>query len=302
MTNQIEQILVIKHGALGDIIQANGILKNIRKHHSSARITLLTSSKFYSLMNKCPYINNIIIDDRYSLINIFKQASLLKKLYVNEFSLVYDLQNSFRTLVYQNFFLRSVKWITTNRKHHQISGLRGLIDMLAENNISTVNTLNPDISWMANNVTKILKEKKITGNYIILIPGSSKNHAEKRWPYYNKLAELLMKQKWKIITILGPDEKELKKTSAGFIFDNLSWQDLAGIIKSSAYVIGNDTGPIHVASCLGKPGLAIFGPSTSDIRSELKREKFNVLKVNALSELSALEVYEKAMKDLNLQS
>ena len=124
--------------------------------------------------------------------------------------------------------------------------------MLAENNISTVNTLNPDISWMANNVTKILKDKKITGNYIILIPGSSKNHAEKRWPYYNKLAELLMKQGWKIITILGPDEKELKKTSAGFIFDNLSWQDLAGSIKSSAYVIGNDTGPIHVASCLGK--------------------------------------------------
>ena len=40
MTNQIEQILVIKHGALGDIIQANGILKNIRKHHSRARITL----------------------------------------------------------------------------------------------------------------------------------------------------------------------------------------------------------------------------------------------------------------------
>jgi len=59
-----ENILIIKHGAFGDLIQADGIFKSIRYKHKNAKITLLTSKNFINLMTMCPYVENILIDDR----------------------------------------------------------------------------------------------------------------------------------------------------------------------------------------------------------------------------------------------
>ena len=50
-----ENILIIKHGALGDLIQADGIIRSIRYEHKNAIITLLTSKKFIDLMSRCPH-------------------------------------------------------------------------------------------------------------------------------------------------------------------------------------------------------------------------------------------------------
>ena len=45
-----ENILIIKHGALGDLIQADGIIKSIRCEHKNAKLILLTSKRFINLM------------------------------------------------------------------------------------------------------------------------------------------------------------------------------------------------------------------------------------------------------------
>ena len=47
-----ENILIIKHGALGDLIQADGIFKSIRAKHKYANIVLMTSKNFVTLMKK----------------------------------------------------------------------------------------------------------------------------------------------------------------------------------------------------------------------------------------------------------
>ena len=49
--DKIEKILIIKHGALGDLIQAEGLIKSIRKEHKNAKLVLLTSKKFINLIN-----------------------------------------------------------------------------------------------------------------------------------------------------------------------------------------------------------------------------------------------------------
>ena len=66
-----ENILIIKHGALGDLIQAEGIIKSIRYEHKNAKLVLLTSKKFINLMSMCPYIDDQLIDNRSSFLNIF---------------------------------------------------------------------------------------------------------------------------------------------------------------------------------------------------------------------------------------
>ncbi|MGE3479724.1 MAG: glycosyltransferase family 9 protein, partial [Dongiaceae bacterium] len=45
----MEQILIIKHGALGDFVQSLGAMASIRLHHPKAKITLLTTKPMESL-------------------------------------------------------------------------------------------------------------------------------------------------------------------------------------------------------------------------------------------------------------
>ena len=48
----MSNILIIKHGSLGDIVQISGVLKDIREHHLSDKIYLMTTQKFSNLFNQ----------------------------------------------------------------------------------------------------------------------------------------------------------------------------------------------------------------------------------------------------------
>ena len=292
MQQKEQSILIIKHGAFGDIIQSDGIFKSIKNRHPNDRLILLTSSLYKKLIIKSPYFYNIIEDNRLPLWNLKEYYTLLNQLHSYKFSYVYDLQNSQRTLTYKFFLLKNVIWITTKRNDHPISGLQGLIDMLKNDGMKSKEILDPDLSWMINDVSHLLKKNKISKNYIVLIPGSSKKHPEKRWPYYDDIAKKFINNGYDVINILGPDELDLKHSLNGHIFETLDWGDLAGIIYKSSFVIGNDSGPSHIASCLKKPGIALFGPTTSASKSELARGEFNILESVDLNRLSSSDLFK----------
>ena len=294
-----ENILIIKHGALGDLIQAEGIIKSIRYEHKNAKLVLLTSKKFINLMSMCPYIDDQLIDNRSSFLNIFSLIHLYKNIKKYNFKIIYDLQNSQRTYIYRKYLFKKINWVTTDRKDHPISGLRGLEEMLREYLVISKDIFRPDISWLAIDTKNIIKKNKILSKYIVLLPGSSKKNPLKRWPYFVDLAKLLISKGYEVITILGPEELEMNRSFPGHILKNLDWFQLTGVIKNSCFIVGNDSGPSHIASCLNKKGFALFGPSTSAKRSELKRGNFEILEVKDLKLLSADEVLKKIMKVLN---
>ena len=299
MQQKEKNILVIKHGAFGDIIQSDGIFKSIKRRHPNTNLILLTSSLYKKIMMESPYFSNIIEDNRLPLWHLRGYFALLKKLHSYNFSHVYDLQNSQRTSMYKFLLLKNVIWITTKRNDHPISGLQGLIDMLKSDGMQSKEILEPDLSWLINDVSLLLKKYKILKKYIVLIPGSSKKHPEKRWPFYNDMAIEFMRRGYDVINIIGPDEIDLKKSLDGHILDSLEWGDLAGVISKSSFVIGNDTGPSHIASCLKKPGIALFGPTTSATKSELARGAFHILELSDLSKLSSKKLFEKIQKAYN---
>jgi ADP-heptose:LPS heptosyltransferase len=59
-----ERILVIKLGAFGDLVQADGAMRDIRAFHPDAEITLLTMPPFRKLMSRCPHVDNVVADTR----------------------------------------------------------------------------------------------------------------------------------------------------------------------------------------------------------------------------------------------
>jgi len=65
----MSNILIIKHGSLGDIAQACGAIQDISEHHKDDQIHLMTTKPYYDLFKKNPHISNVILDKRLSRLN-----------------------------------------------------------------------------------------------------------------------------------------------------------------------------------------------------------------------------------------
>ena len=100
----MSNILIIKHGSLGDLIQANGAMKDIKESFPKDKVFLLTTPPYVNLMSNCPYINAVLIDKRLPRWNIFYLLRLKKMLSRFKFEKIFDLQNSSRTNFYRKFF------------------------------------------------------------------------------------------------------------------------------------------------------------------------------------------------------
>lgn len=292
-----QKILIIKHGAFGDVVQADGVLKDIRKAYPKASITLLTSPAYKKMMQRCPHINDVLVDERAPFWQVHKIIKLKQMLEQQTYDKVIDLQNSTRTGIYRNLLCKTSHWIyRPSNEPKPLSGLQGLKILLEKNNIPTKHSLFPKVTWMADKVIGLLDKQKIKKPYIVLIPGCSAKHPEKRWPHFGKLSECLTQLNYEVVSVIGPDEKSMASTLAGKVLKNLSWFELAGVLQEAKFVIGNDTGPTHVASCLNKQGVALFGPSTSAARSELARGEFKTLETKNLKQLSVETLIKKVRR------
>lgn len=293
-----DHVLVIKHGALGDIMQAIGILMDIRNHYPNAKITLLTAPTYCHLMQHCPYVDYVIADNRAPIWRVDQQIKLKKKLNAQPIDLVIDLQNSDRTRMYQQYWFANTVWIGRHAEAEEpVSGLSGLITLLSNAGISVQYANQPDLSWMVEDVSGMLTKRGIAQDYIALIPGSSAQHLDKRWPYYADLAEALIERGEQVVVILGPDEADLARHMPGSVMQDLNWFALAGVLSGAKFVVGNDTGPSHIASYLNKAGLAIFGPKTSAIRAEIGRRRFQTITVDNLATLTTTQVLETVLSE-----
>src|SRR5688572_12803240 len=85
-------VLVIRHGAFGDLLQADGALRDLREHHRDRHIVLLASSPYLRLMARCPHVDEVIADPRAPLLQLGRNLALLRALRERGFYRVYDLQ------------------------------------------------------------------------------------------------------------------------------------------------------------------------------------------------------------------
>ena len=76
----MSNILIIKHGSLGDIAQACGAIQDISENHKNEQIHLLTTKPYFNLFKKNPHIHNVILDKRLSKFNLIYLYQLTRKL------------------------------------------------------------------------------------------------------------------------------------------------------------------------------------------------------------------------------
>ncbi len=85
----MSNILIIKHGSLRDLIQANGAFKDIKEFYKNRKVFLLTSEPYSIFMSECPYIDGVIIDKRLPKWNLFYLHNLKELLFKYNFSKVF---------------------------------------------------------------------------------------------------------------------------------------------------------------------------------------------------------------------
>ena len=301
----MSNILIIKHGSLGDIVQISGVIRDIREANNDKKIFILTTLPYAELLGRCPYLDGVFIDQRLPRWNMLYLLKLRKKIRSFNFSYIYDLQNSSRTSFYKKFLFNNIKWSNTETalnpgEKKSDFDKDPVLDrfklQLEKSNISTKHCLKPNFSWASENIDKILN-KFIGKKFILLFPFSSSKLTHKRWPHYNGLIEIIKKQypNLEIVIAPGPGELEMAKKINATIITNgqmpLSIPELAGLIKKSIFVIGNDTGPSHMAAHLGANGLVLFGHHTTPKKVSIETNNFKAFVFNNLNELKVSEVF-----------
>ena len=310
----MQNILIIKHGSLGDLIQANGAMEDIKKSNLTSHVVLLTSVPYFDLMNQCPYIDEVLVDKREPRWNLFYLYKLKKKLDTYNFTHVYDLQNSSRTKFYSKYVLNTPKWSSTETtlEPGQLKSdfdeepvLERMEIQLRKSGIKMNNVKKSNLNWAIINIRDVTKNY-FDGKYILIFPFCSPKLTEKKWPHYSILITQLRSkynEKYHIVLAPGPNEiKDAKLLNAHVILNqgkSLKIDQLISLIKDASFIVANDTGPAHISSHMDKTGLVLFGSHTSAHKVSIETPKFRAISVKELSLLKPDIVMKEIKKILN---
>ncbi len=302
---QKEHILVIKHGALGDVVLAQSPFQAIRKHHPTAKITLLTTGLFKPFLEKSGLFDEIWIDEKPKLWHVLKLSALRHRLREGGFSRVYDLQTSSRSSSYLKLFPKADRpeWsgVAPGCSHPDMNPDRRTIhtierqrEQLKQAGISDIPPA--DFSWALGDISRFgLPEK-----FALLVPGGSAHRPEKRWPapQYAALATYLFGNGIIPVLIGGGAEVDVIGHIRSVCSDAIdlsgqtSLEDLAGLGKAAKVAVGNDTGPLHLIAAVDCPVTVLFSHASDPNRARPRGADVTVLREENLETLSNERVYE----------
>lgn len=315
MKQHPDQILIIKHGALGDIILASGHIRTIDRAFSSNHIVCLTTKAYAPLLAKCPWIDEIWIDPKPRSLQLFKWFSLFRKLRSRRFRFVYDLQTSGRSSLYW-WFVRRAPWsgIAYFASHkqkgkarlrmHSIDRLNHQLEMTGLHTDGGI----PDIHWLEGAfdpfIQRIQRAHLRPGDpqpladaippFALLVPGGSAHRPEKRWPtqHYISLARTLWEHGVVPVLVGTGAEREVLDQIAANVRDAVNLCErtdlgqLASLARKASWAVGNDTGPMHVIAATGCPSTVIFSHASDPARSAPRGGHVQTLRKENLTQLS----------------
>ena len=271
-----DRVLVIKHGALGDIVLATGPFKSIRAHHPNARITVLTSEPYRAVLADCPWFDDILIDDKPGFFDVAGRRRLKRALLGGRFDRVYDLQTSDRSNWYFSWFPKHARplWsgIARGCSHPHRNPNRDRLhtrarqtEQLLEAGLSDV--FEADLSWLQADLSEFAGLPQI---YALLMPGGAARRPEKRWPaaHFARLSKYLGAAGVTSV-LIGRDEEaaafaEITADNPDVIslLNRTTIAQLTALARNCSIAIGNDSGPMHLAAAAGACCVVLFSDAS----------------------------------------
>ena len=285
----LRRVRVIKLGAMGDFMQALGAMRVVRATHPSARITLLTTEPYEAFAKACPYFDIVEADGRPK--DLKGKADLIRRLRSAGYDMVYDFQNNDRTAQYfMGLSGKKPLWsgAAKGASHQHMNENRGEMhnfDRLAEQLVHAGlgpkppgdptgwiigQEVSPSLDWIRaafRDPPRFQPEFfSLHGPYMLLIPGSSADHPEKRWPVdrFAKIATWVADAGITPVVIgtkaegdIGAQILKLEPRAKNIVGRTDLFQ-LATLAERAVFALGGDTGPMHLAAAARTPGVCLF--------------------------------------------
>ncbi len=284
-----KKILITKLGAIGDVVLITPSIRMIRKRFPTAFISLLIDPKLAPLIERSPYLNEILVFDRSKMIQggwqrFFKMAKRLRN---RCFDLSIDFQNNWRTHLlsflaripmrfgYQRGlfgFLLTHPVLFWDKKlnpvQHQFQVLKRTGVVHFEDQIQLWPQRSDDVY-----IEKIFQEKGIVNSKPLIgfVLGSSERWPTKQWPIerFIELSKTLTRTHDIQIILVGTEEDqklaaEFEKLNLKNVFDftgKTLLTQLISLIKFLDVIVTGDTAPLHIASAFPTKIIALFGPT-----------------------------------------
>lgn len=297
------RILVIKLGALGDVVLALGPFAAIRRHHADSHITLLTTPPFAGFLRASGYFDTVWAEGRPRLCDVGQWLALRRALRAGRFDRVYDLQTSDRSGWYFRLMGpgRRPEWsgIVRGCSHPHANARRDLmhtVERQAEQLAMAGIAVTPpaDLSWVEADVSRFA----LPGRYVLLVPGGASHRPAKRWPAdrYGALAARLASRGLVPVILGGPDETGLGAAvralcpAAVDLAGQTTLAEIAVLARSAAAAVGNDTGPMHLIAAAGCPSLVLFSAESDPALTAPRGPAVTVLRRPSLADLAVADV------------
>lgn len=290
------RILVIKHGALGDMVQGLDAYAGLRAGNRKAHIALLTTPPFAGFAKAMPWFDEVIIDHRASVANL-SQLWRMRRIFHAGWDMVVDLQCSRRTARYhQTLVPSSCRWFGTatgaSDPYPDFTGVNNADRMkigisMAGGDVDVV----AGLDWLDGETGMVAAH----AGAIVLIPGCSAAKPSKRWPAdcYGALARAEIKAGRQVVLVGTAADRsaadEVLEYAPGCVdlVERTGLSDLAALFRSAGAVVGNDTGPTFLAARTGTPTLMIMGADTDPSMSAPVGAKAGWIREKAVSDISA---------------
>lgn len=286
----VKKILVIKFRQIGDVLLTSPVFSALKKRLPEAGIDALIYSDSVPILEGHRDLDELIGYDRdWKKLGFFQRArkeiSLLKFIRKKQYDLVINLTEGDRGAIVAKVsgakmrvgfdpkgsgFLGKKKLYTHIVKH--CNSLRHTV----ERNLDAVRRIGlfplPEERDLFLHVpeTALEKMEQIAGRGFILIHPTSRWRF-KCWPVQKmrQLSEALCAKGHKLVFTSGPDSEEkamvadiVRGVPCVDLSGQVSLKELAALVQLSSQLICVDSLPLHIASALKKPVLAIFGPSS----------------------------------------
>jgi len=284
--HEADRILVIRLSSLGDILLTAPALRALRSRFPLARIDLLTFDSYAELAGGLPGVDRILEFNKPSGIKEFLRWQL--RLLRARYSLIIDLQNSFRSAVWRTFAFPAM-WVKARR--HRIR--RFLLIHLRKNlyrkilpvplrYIAALESLGcqDDGGGLELQIPVAachrMQERMGARGFskeqtVILCPGA--RHATKRWSHekWTDLARAFLSKNHRVLILGDENDRSLIETIMNQLADDrvtsfvaLPLLEAAVLLEHGACVISNDSGLMHLATAVGTPVIALFGPTVEE--------------------------------------
>ena len=320
MNKEIKRIAIVRLSALGDIVNTAVILQFIHERFPHAKCEWITEEVFAPLLQNHPLIQAVHTVNLKKLkkeksFTLLKE-SILSLRSLGEFDIIIDMQGLLKSAIVARIIGRNIHGYDSKSAREALSSLfyKNTSSISYEENIVKRNTfLASDALGFEISDEMILNKKPIfpyslyaglqkdKKNIAIVIGASWES---KKYPK-ELVAQLCDELEENCIIIWGND---VEREDCMWICTNsqyaqpapkCSLPELINLISSVDLVIGNDTGPTHMAWAQNIPSITLFGPTTA--RMIYETPKNIEIKSSSHVDIFKIDKNDFSIKDIQVE-